>query len=309
VPRLLVLSAVAAALVGTIALSSAGADTSAAGGSAGRSLPGDVLPDLRVEPSRTVELAAAGGRRKLRFSTDVTNLGPGPLELVPRKEDCDRDGKSSNERTAYQSIRSEVSGFRHLRAGCMVFHADHGHWHFERFVSAQLRRAGDGRLVAARNKVSFCLEDSLRSARVPEALADEERFAGCASDATMGISAGWTDHYDPDLSGQSIDVGHVPPGLYRLVLRADPENRLVERNERNNHGAVALRLRRDGLRRVPTSSRGKRSARRSSRWRCMVVASFVPNRFCRVAGMELAHVRRGDRSALVDSSPSLKRSG
>jgi hypothetical protein len=69
----------------------------------------------------------------------------------------------------------------------------------------------------------------------------------------MGISAGWIDHYDPDLSGQSIKLDRVPPGRYRLVLRADPENRLIERNERNNLGAVTLELRGGGVRRVPES--------------------------------------------------------
>jgi hypothetical protein len=124
----------------------------------------------------------------------------------------------------------------------MLYHADHGHWHFERFVSAELLRATDRRLVAASAKVSFCLQDSLRSARVPDARAGEERYSGCQPDATMGISAGWIDHYDPDLSGQSIKLGRVPPGRYRLVLHADPENRLVERNEHNNRGAVTIEL-------------------------------------------------------------------
>jgi hypothetical protein len=248
--RLLIPAVVAAVLLGVVARSNAGAEADAVRGSAPRHLPRDILPDLRVEPSETVELSTAGGRRKLRFSTDVTNLGPGALELLPRDEDCHRDGERGKERTAYQSIRVKGGGRRHVRAGCMVYHPHHDHWHFERFVSARLRRAADGLLVARRDKVSFCLEDSLRSTRVPEALADEERYSACGRDDTMGISAGWTDHYAADLSGQSIEVRGLPPGRYRLTLRVDPENRLRERNERNNYASVTLELGVDAVTRV-----------------------------------------------------------
>jgi hypothetical protein len=246
----LVASAVAAALLGGGVLSNAHAHRGGAIGSGPRALPRDVLPDLRVEPSETVKLAAVRGSRKLRFSTDVTNLGPGPLELRPRNHGCRRAAGPRKQRTAYQSIRQEGGGRRHARAGCMVYHSHHGHWHFERFVDVQLRRASDGRLVARRHKVSFCLEDSHLSPRVPEELADKEHYSGCGPDSEMGISAGWTDHYDADVSGQSIDVRGVQPGRYRLVLRADPENRLLERNERNNHAAVTLSLGADAVRQL-----------------------------------------------------------
>lgn len=247
--RLLTPSVVAAVLGAVAALSNAGAG--AEGGAVSAPPQRDVLPDLRAEPSETVELATSRGHRKLRFSTDVANLGPGPLELVPRKEDCDRDGKRGDDRTAYQAIRLGRGGRRRVRAGCMLYHADHRHWHFGRFVSAELRRATDGQLAAASAKVSFCLQDSLRSPRVPDERAAKKRYSDCELDATMGISAGWIDHYDPELSGQSIKLGRVPPGRYLLVLRADPENRLLEGNERNNSGAVTLELRRGTVRRVP----------------------------------------------------------
>src|SRR5918999_6007234 len=116
------------------ALSSAGGDPDPVRPSVARPLRGDVLPDLRVRRSDTVEVATGGGRRELLFSTEVENVGRGPLELVPTREDCDRNGNVRDDRTAYQSIRDRRGGERHVRAGCVMHHPAHGHWHFEGFA-------------------------------------------------------------------------------------------------------------------------------------------------------------------------------
>jgi hypothetical protein len=236
--------AVVAGLALTVpALSPAGrTDAEPVRPSAAQPLPQDALPDLRIEPVDTVQLAIRDGRRELRFSTEVANVGRGPLELISRPEDCDRDGDRSNDRTAYQAIRTRGGDERHVRAGCVIHHSDHGHWHFEGFARYTLEPVDDGRVAAVTDKVSFCLMDSDRVGDVsPEA----QRYSDCGADVTQGISVGWLDRYGAALAGQSIDVGDVAPGRYRLVLHGDNENRLLELDERNNRTATLVELRAD----------------------------------------------------------------
>jgi hypothetical protein len=242
--RLLALLILCGAALAVPALSSAGTggDSGPIRPSVARPLARDVLPDLRVRRSDTVEVATDGGRRELLFSTEVENAGRGPLELVPAREDCDRNGDASDDRTAYQSIRRRLGGERHVRAGCVVHHPAHGHWHLEGFARYTLARAGDGPRAARSNKISFCLIDSARTSAVTDAVAGQGTYSSCGADTTQGISAGWYDHYGAGLPGQSIDLRGVTPGRYRLVMHADYENRLVERNERNNRSVLLVDL-------------------------------------------------------------------
>jgi hypothetical protein len=245
--RALALLILGGAALAVPALSSAGpgGDSGSIRPSVARPLPRDVLPDLRVRRSETVEVATDGDRRELLFSTEVENVGHGPLELVSAREDCDRNGNPRDDRAAYQSIRRRQGGERHVRAGCVVHHPAHGHWHFEGFARYRLQHA-DGRPVARSDKISFCLIDSARTSAVPDSVAGDDTYSSCGADATQGISSGWYDHYGAGLPGQSIDLGGVAPGRYWLVLHADYENRLVERNERNNRTVLLVELLGDG---------------------------------------------------------------
>jgi hypothetical protein len=194
-----------------------------------------------------VEVATDRGRRELLFSTEVANVGRGPLELVSAREDCNRNGDPGDDRTAYQSITRRRGEERHVRAGCVVHHPAHGHWHFEGFARYTLQHADGGRLAARGRKVSFCLIDSARTSAVPDSVAGEETYSSCGADATQGISAGWYDRYGAGLPGQSIDLRGVAPGRYRLVMHADYENRLVERDEGNNRTVLLVDLRAGSL--------------------------------------------------------------
>ncbi len=246
--RVLALLIFAGAALAVPALSSAGTsgDSGPIRPSVARALPGDLLPDLRVRRSETVEVVSDGDRHELLFSTEVENVGRGPLELVPAREDCDRDGDLDDDRTAHQSIGGRRGGERHVRAGCVVHHPAHGHWHFDGFARYTLLRADDGRPAARSNKVSFCLIDSARSSAVPDTMAGDDSYSSCGADTTQGISAGWYDHYGAGLPGQSIDLRGVAPGRYRLVMHADYQNRLVERDEGNNRTVLLVDLLGDG---------------------------------------------------------------
>jgi hypothetical protein len=246
VRRLLALLILCGAALAVPALSTAGTggNSDPIRPSVARPLRGDLLPDLGVRRSDTVEVASDGDRRELLFSTEVANVGRGPLELVPAREDCDRNGDLDDDRTAYQSITGRRDGDRHVRAGCVFHHPAHGHWHFEGFARYALQHV-NGRPAARGKKVSFCLIDSARTAAVRDTGAGAETYSSCGADATQGISAGWYDRYGAGLPGQSIDLRGLAAGRYRLVIHADYENRLVERDEGNNRTVLPVDLRRD----------------------------------------------------------------
>lgn len=214
--------------------------------------PGDLLPDLETLPIDTVYLEPRDGRRFLRLSNQVANRGPGPFELSIRADDCDSDGDRSNDRSAYQRIahdrdgdglfqRGDDEASRLRAAGCMVYHADHRHWHFDAFARFELVDAASGRVVGSSRKVSFCLVDMHRVQPPQPGAAGEGHYQGCDPDR-QGLSPGWVDRYGAGVGGQEIDVTELPDGRYRLVSTVDPDNRVVESDELNNRAVLVVDL-------------------------------------------------------------------
>ena len=214
----------------------------------------DLLPDLVTRKPATIFLQVTErGKRLIRFSNEVVNVGIGPVELRPRADDCDHDGDLGDDRTSYQRIYRDTDGdgrftrgvdvrFRTRNAGCTRFHRAHKHWHFEALAEYALRRlqvAGPpGPLPGVGRKVSACVLDTER--RLPTLPGSPRRkyygsgARSCRRDSIGGVSIGWGDRYAARVSGQALDVTLLGDGVYCLVSHADPENRLLESNERNN---------------------------------------------------------------------------
>jgi hypothetical protein len=137
------------------------------------------------------------------------------------------------------------TGVTRHRAGCMVFHPRHDHWHFKataRYILVD--PSHEGRVVvSARRKVSFCLRDS---DPVPEQYgiwSYREVYAECGRRTPQGISIGWMDVYQRFLAGQFLDLpDQLAPGLYCLETVVDPLNQLVETNDANNRSVLALSI-------------------------------------------------------------------
>jgi hypothetical protein len=61
-----------------------------------------LLPDLVTrKPYKIFLELTPRGKRLIRLSNEVVNVGTGPLELRPRADDCDGDGNVANDRTSY----------------------------------------------------------------------------------------------------------------------------------------------------------------------------------------------------------------
>jgi len=252
--RLALLALAAAALVVLVPAAQQAAATHTVGG--------DLLPDLQVNAPTALEIrTTSAGARQLWFATGVVNTHSGPLELIPRAEDCNGNGDTTDDRTAYQRIyrdadsngfftRATDAGSRDVRAGCMLFHAAHNHWHFDDFARYELRPYNvDGSLgavVRTSDKVSFCVADEHR--RVPELPGSPnvnhypKLDTGCGQNAVMGLSVGWGDDYDINRDGQWLDVTGLPDGPYCLVSTADPTNQVAETNDANNMARIKVTL-------------------------------------------------------------------
>jgi hypothetical protein len=203
----------------------------------------ELLPDLVTRRAAKIYLQVTKrGKRLVRFSNEVVNVGIGPLELRPRADDCNGNGDLRDDRTSYQRVYRDANGdgaftrgvdtdFRTRRAGCSRFHPAHKHWHFEALAEYALRPAVP---LASKKKVSSCVIDSRR--RLPKAPGSPrgKYYGGCRRDSIGGISIGWGDLYGARVTGQELDVTTLGDGIYCLVSRADPENRFQESNERNN---------------------------------------------------------------------------
>jgi hypothetical protein len=206
---------------------------------AGRaSAASDRLPDLAMARLRhIVTTNTADGRRLLRFSAIIVNVGEGPFELRSR-----RPNRSS--RWSARQVIYDTDGAAHTVATPsvrLVYEGDgHDHWHvkgLEQYQLAPLGNNGRGRIG---HKVGFCFFDNYQyELSLPGAPQDPGyRREGCGTNGSVrlrnGLSVGWGDIYHRSLPGQYIDITGLPDGIYRLRATADQAKVFLESNDANN---------------------------------------------------------------------------
>lgn len=186
-----------------------------------------------------------GARRCLRFTTYLTNVGEGLLDLGVARGELGTGSGSG----LVQRLHSTDGTWLERPAGVAEYHGVHDHYHVAGLVSFTLH-ALDGDGVAASNasaaggKTGFCLFDGARGEGATTARTFH-RWNCKALDRQgvgMGLTPGWVDRYNWTLSDQYLEVSGVPDGLYRLTVVADPEGLVVEATRGNNAVSVVLRL-------------------------------------------------------------------
>lgn len=217
--------------------------------------PSLLLPDVVALRATDLAIQTRRDGRVLRFTSSLGNVGRGPLEVRPNKNQPCPAGEHNSTQILYRDVNSngrynwrrDVEYVRH-RAGCMVFHPYHDHWHFKASARYTLLDPGaDGAVVVStRRKVSFCLRDS---ARVPERYGPSAlamAYGSCSRWEPQGITAGWMDVYQSFLSGQSLRLPRrLADGVYCLHTTVDPLNQLAESDDTNNQSVRALAIRGD----------------------------------------------------------------
>ena len=165
-----------------------------------------ILPDLVPEVPSDVQTLSRGTYREMDFTSAIGNIGPGPLIL----EGITVSDASGVHTAAYQHInRTDGSQCAHT-AGLFVYHPQHAHWHFDRFIGYELRSDDPftGPLATVGEKMSFCLLD-IQSVRGfnPLQFPRQVMTQSCSSaEGIVGISVGWEDVYERFLPGQNINL-------------------------------------------------------------------------------------------------------
>ncbi len=192
-----------------------------------------VLPDLRTLPPRDVELEYVQdlGRVRLRFANTIWNSGHGDLELhgtlIPGYDSV----------LVTQVVEGDQGQLHEERSGVFAYHEEHGHWHWEGFSIYQVWSVDlHGRpqeVVASSDKVGYCLIDVRLYPGVDTSVRKSRQYGDC-NWYLQGLSSGWTDTYQAHIAGQFVDITHLSDGTYVLISTVDPEDRILETDNRNN---------------------------------------------------------------------------
>jgi hypothetical protein len=166
----------------------------------------------------------ADGRRLLRFSAIIVNVGVGPFELRSRRTD------TNSSWTSRQVIYNDAGGLRTVDTPSvqLVYGGDgHNHWHvkdLEKYRLVPLDNTSGERIG---QKAAFCFFDNyqykLALPGAPQAAV--YRRWGCGTRGSLrlktGLSVGWGDNYQWSLPDQYIETSGLPNGTYRLWATAD----------------------------------------------------------------------------------------
>lgn len=208
--------------------------------------PDMLLPDLRSEPIRELYISTdeETGEKELRFSTTVSNVGEGPLDLSGAYDE------TTNTTVALQRIPHRADAVSERIAGYFIFHAEHDHWHFEDFTVLELytyyEESGElHELLGSTDKLTFCIFDFAPVSPRVEHESPTSEYPGCKTTEKQGISPGWEDTYDASLPGQELNIEDVPDGRYALRAVADPFDRVLESDEANNVTVMYVGIRGD----------------------------------------------------------------
>jgi hypothetical protein len=202
----------------------------------------DKLPDLSIWSERmydnAIDTTTMAGHKLLRLTTATPNIGTGPLEL--------RGGAvAGNQQQVLQRIFRTDGSSSDRVAGTFTFHQAHQHIHFDDWCVYRLREVGAGQTVGpilrTGSKTSFCILDlQVYDSGVP-GYNPLGVYRTCGA-TTQGITPGWADIYNKELTDQWVDVTGVPDGTYWLEAEVDPDDLILESDETNNAGRILVTI-------------------------------------------------------------------
>lgn len=203
--------------------------------------PRELLPDFDQRAPFRLKIQGT----KLGFASATDNVGEGPIWVRGTRPN------TTSPMHAQQLVRmSDRSVRTYGEAGRLRYtpSSTHTHWHLLGFQRYELRTL-EGELMVRDRKSGFCLADhyGLAARRV-------QRFTGArflgncetsnpgALAVEQGTSVGFTDLYPANFHGQNLELRGVPAGVYLLIHRANPHQRLEEIDYTNNDASLRIRL-------------------------------------------------------------------
>ena len=211
------------------------------GAFAGTAAADDRLPNMRPERPTELHVVAVHGRRLLKFTAMMDNVGQGPMEVLGRRT------SSIDPWTVSQVVYDDAGGSRRVPTDAYLVYAGdgHDHWHVRKMMAYHLFSTADTR---GDSKVGFCFFDTnLRYPSLPRSPSVrhyQERWCGTrtATTSRTGISVGWGDKYSWKIAFQWVDISGLPSGDYLLRTMVDPYGWFLETNENDNCTYRRIRL-------------------------------------------------------------------
>src|SRR4051794_16852173 len=121
-------------------------------------------PDLQtIIPTDQFSIFGSGDTREFRYTHDIYNAGPGPLEIQPQFSQA--SGNYQGTQLIYTHDANNTWSLASTRSvpDSFVYHAAHGHFHFPLAAFGLYAVAADGGIgapVAISPKNGFCIGDS-----------------------------------------------------------------------------------------------------------------------------------------------------
>lgn len=205
-------------------------------------------PDLAMVPPYDFSIETNGlGRKLLRFTTIIVNVGAGPFQLYG----YDDNGAVIGDTLAVnQQIKLSNGTFvtRHTTAQMEWADDGHNHWHVLGYQKFKLQRL-DTEVIGTGAKTGFCSLDSYPyGSKKPGVYVGANWVCQVAPNGQvpMGTSRKWGDIYGSNLAFQWVDITGLPNGTYKLKVIADPPystgGRFLESNDDNNRSWTRIRI-------------------------------------------------------------------
>jgi hypothetical protein len=194
------------------------------------------LPNLRMHRIEGITIQVlSDGRRVLRFTSLMPNVGVGPLEVRGRR------ASTSAPMLVNQVVYNDSGAHYEYPTGAtMQWSGDgHNHWHVVNGITYEIY-PNQGPLTVRRGaKIGFCFVDSDPYAlSLPNAPGSPVYTSGCGGQTALqvraGVSVGWADKYPWNFAFQWIDITGLPGGTYNLRSTADQPNHYFETNNLDN---------------------------------------------------------------------------
>ena len=206
----------------------------------------EAVPDLAVAPLTDFRIQWSDGRRLLRFSSTMVNIGAGHFEL--RGTRSDMTTPMSIHQVTYQTTARDSPLAQDITTPATATWAGdgHNHWHVNEMVQFDMW-GGAGNLRGS--KIGFCfLDTDPYDLSLPGASQSAYYLGGgCghmpdALAIQMGMSIGWGDKYGWFLPMQWVDITDFPPGSYTVRARVDPNAYFYETDEANQCAYVDVTI-------------------------------------------------------------------
>ena len=196
-----------------------------------------MLPNLKMAHLRDLTITVEQGRRLLRFTTIMLNLGDGPFEARGQRSDTADPTMSIDQR-----IFNDEGGSAHYPTPAVARYSGdgHDHWHVQDIMTYELWNLETPTSVRRGAKHGFCYFDTTAwSLGLPNAAQSPYyQQAWCGTRDVLsnrtGISVGWGDRYPAHFAFQWIDITGMPAGSYMLRATVDQQNWYREKSNNDN---------------------------------------------------------------------------